>query len=476
MHILDFQNFYLVGVKGVAMTALAQCLIDAGKHVRGCDVEDQFVTEKILTQLQVAIDSGFTHSLPEGVDCVIFTAAHNGSSNPVVLSAHQQQIPTLTHAEALADICNQKQGVVVSGVGGKSTTSAMIAWILDKTGNQPSFAVGVGNIPGLEKTGQWHPDSQVFVAEADEYATDPAAIASGSELVPRFAFFKPSITVCTNLKFDHPDVYRDFAHTQQVFGDFFTQLKPQGVLVVNGDDRTLLELAAQTQAQRPDIVVETYGENESSSLQISAYKSQDGVTTATLKHRGATAQLALRIPGKYNIQNAAAAVLVSLKLGLTLELACQALATFNSTQRRAEFIGEKRGVLYYDDYAHHPSEIQQVIHAFRDWYPHRKLVVAFQAHTLSRTKALFELFGSAFAAADEVAMLDIFTSAREVDDKSITSDDLCAEIKKQAPHVQAVNYHTLPRLAEYLASEIEPESVVLTLGAGDIYKVHDLIR
>ena len=224
MHILDYQSFYLVGIKGVAMTALAQCLLDAGKVVKGCDVAEDFVTEKILSKLQIQIDAGFDHELPSNTDCVVFTAAHNGSSNAMVTKAQHLEIQTFTHAQALAELFNQKQGIAVAGVGGKSTTSAMIAWILEKTGQNPSFAIGVGNIPGLNKTGQWLSDSKVFVVEADEYATDPAAMATGSELVPRFAFYKPEITVCTNLKYDHPDVYRNFVHTQQVFADFFCQL------------------------------------------------------------------------------------------------------------------------------------------------------------------------------------------------------------------------------------------------------------
>jgi UDP-N-acetylmuramate--alanine ligase len=227
---------------------------------------------------------------------------------------------------------------------------------------------------------------------------------------------------------------------------------------------------------RSDITALSFGETAVADLQILSYQSQPGLTLATLKHQNQSYELKLRIPGKFNIRNAAAAILVCHELGIEIDLSCSLLANFRSTQRRSEFIGEKNGVLYYDDYAHHPSEVQQVLSAFRDWFPDRRLIVAFQSHTLSRTKSLFDQFSSAFSAADEVAMIDIFTSARESDDGSVTSEQLCAAIEKKSPKLIAKNYQTLDRLADHLASVTKTGDVVLTVGAGDIYKVHELIK
>jgi UDP-N-acetylmuramate--alanine ligase len=486
MNILEYNSFYLVGIKGVALTALAQCLVDAGKKVSGSDVAEEFVTQKILDRLKIKVDHGFEKKIPKQVECVIYTAAHQSNQNPQVVQAAGQKIPTLSHAEALASLFNQKKGIAVCGVGGKSTTSAMIAWIFAKATQElktppQSFAVGVGNIPGLDKTGQWNsdPQSYYFVAEADEYVTDPSAPTRGEEITPRFSFLKPFVTVCTNLRFDHPDVYKDFEHTKQVYAQFFGQISGNGALIINADDTALVELAQQVMAEQKDPEqaphLYSFGMTEMASLQMTAFESSEGKTISTITDHSKTYQLTLAIPGKFNAMNALAAVAVCNGLGIPLEDAMNCLLDFHSTMRRSEFIGKKNGVTYYDDYAHHPNEIQQVIQAFKEWYPQQKVIVAFQSHTYSRTKALFNEFADAFADADEVVMADIFSSAREEKDESISSDLLCAEIKKRFPQLEAKNLKTNEALAEYCKTELHEGDILLTLGAGDIYKVHDLI-
>lgn len=475
----EYSSFYLVGIKGVAMTALAQCLVDAGKKVAGCDVAEAFVTQPLLDRLRVSIDKGFTHPLPTDVECVIYTAAHQGQYNPLVQAARNQHIPCLSHAEALADLFNEKQGIAVCGVGGKSTTSAMIAWILSYWQNpaqadpEVSFAVGVGNIPGLNKTGQWSATGPYFVAEADEYVIDPSAPSRGEPITPRFSFMKPTLTVCTNLSFDHPDVYKNFDHTLETFGTFFRQIKPGGTLVTAVTNQPYIE-KMQTQHQVTARVV-YYGDDDTAEVKLTTYASEAGLTTATVVHQQQEYTLQLNVPGKFNVLNAVAALTVAQKVGIPLTQACAALATFHSTQRRSEFMGEKKGVKYYDDYAHHPNEVQNIIHAFKEWFPHQKLVVAFQSHTFSRTKALFTEFVSAFAEADQVVMIDIFPSAREAFDSSITSDMLCQAITTRYPHMSAQNLKTLPALAEWCVTHLQPGDICLTVGAGDIYHLHDLV-
>jgi UDP-N-acetylmuramate--alanine ligase len=213
-NLLDYHRFYLVGIKGVAMTALANCLHDAGKQIRGSDVAEDFVTLNQLQAINCPIDTSFEPNLINQSECVIYTAAHQGPQNPQVVAARAAGIPTFSHAEALGFLFNQKKGLAVCGVGGKSTTSAMITWIMchttTPTTDQPSYAIGVGKIPGLAKTGQWQADNAYFVAEADEYVTDPHATTRGEKITPRFSYLRPFITVCTNLRYDHPDVYKNF--------------------------------------------------------------------------------------------------------------------------------------------------------------------------------------------------------------------------------------------------------------------------
>ncbi len=488
MNLLSYQSFYLVGIKGVAMTALAQCLLDAGKKVTGSDVAEDFVTQPLLDKLGVKINVGFDERLPKHVDCVIFTAAHGAQRNPQVLQAVEREIPTLPHAQALAELFNAKKGIAVCGVGGKSTTSAMIAWILDHAAQAElnagvSFAIGVGNIPGLDKTGQWQAKSEYFVAEADEYVIDPAAVKNAQSITPRFSFLKPYITVCTNLHFDHPDVYRDFEHTKQEYGKFFSGIKENGSLIINGDNDDLVELAEQViedalDSNSTDRQLFQFGKSAAADFKLTDFQSAAGWTEAKLFHKLYEEEfvLKLQIPGEFNVLNAMAAILAAEEAGVPIEESIEYLASFRSTLRRAEYIGEKRGVKFYDDYAHHPDEIAKVIHAFREWFPDQRLVVAFQSHTFSRTKALFNDFVDAFQEVDEVTMINIFASAREQSDDSVSSDLLCEEIHDKYPNITAHNLGSIHALAGYLHDDLHKGNVCLTIGAGDIYQVHDLLK
>lgn len=464
-----YDNFYLVGIKGVAMTSIAQCLLDMGKQVKGSDVQEDFVTENILLATKIQIDYSFDTLLPAHTDCVIYTSAHQGPLNPQVLQSQKNNIATFSQAEALGFLFNEKKGIAVCGVGGKSTTSAMITWILHKTGYNPSYSVGVGNIPGLDKTGSWSENSEYFVAEADEYVIDTNAKAEGKAITPRFSFLQPFITVCTNLAFDHPDVYTDFNHTKEVYSQFFLQLKEGGTFVFNELNRQIL----------PEFVKEkgiSFGTTDNATFQYTYLPAQssEGKTVATIKttihHTSYT--LTLCIPGEFNIANAVAAVAATTIIGVDINQAIDALKDFHSTMRRFEYIGDKDGVKYYDDYAHHPSEIKAAIKALSDWYPHQRKIIVFQSHTYSRTKQLFDDFVEALITADEVYLIDIFASAREAYDPTISSDMLVAAVQHKNPDVKIQNVKTIENVAQTLKHTVQAGDVVLTLGAGDIYKVH----
>ncbi|NCN87809.1 MAG: UDP-N-acetylmuramate--L-alanine ligase [Candidatus Pacebacteria bacterium] len=464
------QKFFLMGIKGVAMTSLAQLLVDAGKNVSGVDVKEDFVTKKILSRLGIEISNDFGMDLPDDIDCVIYTAAHQGPNNPIVLQAGNKGLPVYSHAEALSEFFNIKKGIAVCGVGGKSSTSAMITHIFEQVDPQ-SFSVGVGNISGINKTGSYLPDSKYFIAEADEYVTDPSAPSKGLEINPRFFYLQPFITVCTNLEFDHPDVYRDFEHTKSVYKTFFNSNNQEGSLIINGDDQDLLELAEQVSLRKY-----TFGERSENDLRLVEYHAVEGSVGAKLLHQREDYLLKLVVPGKYNVFNAMAAILACLEAGVSIEDSIKALETFNSTMRRFEYIGEKNGVKYYDDYAHHPHEIKKVIKALSEWYPNNRKVIAFQSHTFSRTKQLFGDFITSFDDADKLLMIDIFASAREPLDPSITSDLMCQEINKTNPQLEAENLGSINHLANYFNTKLELGDIVLTIGAGNIYEVHDLVE
>jgi UDP-N-acetylmuramate--alanine ligase len=350
----------LVGIKGVAMTALAQCLLDVGKTVRGSDVAETFVTQPILDQRHILIDVGFTTQLPETTECVIYTAAHQAQENSQVVEARTRGLPLYSHAEALGQLFNAKKGIAVCGVGGKSTISAMIAWILEHTQQHPSYAVGVGAILDMPNTGHWSEQGEYFVAEADEYVTDPTAPRKRLPITPRFSYLKPHITVCTHLLYDHPDVYHDFAHTQKVFGQFFSQTQPGGAVITLQADKQHIQPIVPPHVQHIGV-----GDGGACWIDSRSLRIHDGHATAEIVVSGGTRHtLSLQLPGRYNLENALMAVTAAVQAGVTWENACAALATFRSTKRRFEHLGtSKEGVILYDDYAHHPRELSAVIAA-----------------------------------------------------------------------------------------------------------------
>ena len=476
MNIFKAKKIHLTGIKGVAMTSLAQILLDMGKQVTGSDVPEDFVTKDILSKLDIKISPLPIDSIdhvstncqlqPTNYDLLIYTAAHGGPQNPQILQAIERGIPTLSQAEALAEIFNQKKGIAVCGVGGKSTVSAMIVWILHKLGKNPSFSVGVGNIPGIGKTGHWDKKSEYFVAEADEYVTDPGA----KEVTPRFSFLKPWLTVCTNIEFDHPDVYQNFDQTVKVFNHFFSQIKPNGHLIANIESQGEIKSSDHFQ-------LSFFGPTDKSNYhyEYDLINSKDGHTFGSLKINSQIYEIKLQIPGVYNVANAVAAVAACEKLGISVSESLEALKTFNSTQRRFEFKNEKNGVKFYDDYAHHPSEIKAAVQALIDWFPQKKKFIAFQPHTFSRTKILLnefvEVFGELAEKVDGIFLLDIFASARESEDLEISSDLLTQKIKKLKPKSLVENVQNIKNL-KAIFENLPPNSVALTLGAGDIYKVY----
>lgn len=475
-NLLHYTHFYLVGVKGVAMTAMAQLLIDAKKTVTGCDVSEEFVTQETLNSLKIHTDTGFDHEIPESINCVIYTSAHSGKSNPIVQQAVKKNIPCFSHAEALALLTQNKKTIAVCGVGGKSTVSAMIAWIFENLSIPISYSVGVGTIPKLNRAAKYAAKSEFFVVEADEYVTDTSAKKNNEPITPRFSYFHPNITVATNIVFDHPDVYEDFDDTKEHFEAFFNQIQSNGTLVLSQQAATLnLSSSAQKQI--------IFGKNTESNISyiFDPKKQKPGVTVATIVEKLSTNSptqhaLELLVPGEYNIKNALAAVTACFVAGIPIQDSINALKAFSSTQRRFELKKQQRSITFYDDYAHHPKEIVSAIKALNSWYPDTKKIIAFQPHTYSRTKQLLHEFVHSFKDAETVLLLDIFASAREAEDASISSDMLTKKIKELYPNLDIENVHTIHKLKEKLATlDQNRATVVLTLGAGDIYKVHDMI-
>ncbi len=444
------KRIHFVGIKGVAMAALAVWATEAGYHVSGSDISEEFPSDEVLAQGGITAlefsPKNITHIRP---DLVIYTGAHGGRDSEEVVEAEAQGIPVLPHGKALGLIMEDNKQVSVAGSHGKTTTSAMIATILISSGLDASYAIGCGEIRGLGLPGHKGKKS-IFVAEADEYITDP-----NHDSTPRFLWQHPDVLVVTNIDFDHPDAYASLTAVQ----DAFVKLQKQSKLtIVNADDPASRVLESSV----------TYGFSPRAEFRVTNVRSGAEQTFFTLFERGmAVGEFTLKVPGRHNALNAAAAALACRSLGVPWEDIKKGLQVFGGTKRRFEFVGAIGETRVYDDYAHHPKEIIATLAAVREWYPRRRIIAVFQPHTYSRTKALLSEFSRAFTNAHKVIITDIYSSARESGSQGISGKTLVEETAKH--HTDVLYAPDFSHAAALLREHMQPGDVIIFMGAGDIY-------
>lgn len=461
MKVEDIRHIHFVGIKGVGMTAMALYAQDMGKRVTGSDVQEQFVTEEILSRRKIAVSHAmYSDTLPKGTDALIYSAAF--PNNPKITNAQHLGLPVLSYAQALGQLTIGKELIATCGVGGKSTTAAMIATILEECNYNPAFLVGVGSIHNLGAPGRWSTGKHVIV-EADEYVAVP-----GIDRTPKFLYLSPSVIVVTNIEFDHPDVYRDPGTTQEVFRKFFQRLPENGLLVANIDSQSLQEVLRKLKSDGTGHSIVTYGFSPQADWRVDKVVIRKGKTHFRVSYQRVTQEGELSVPGKFNAANATAALIVANHLGIGNEQAIRALSKFQGTQRRFQKIGVVSGIEVWDDYAHHPKQIQVTLHAAREWFSKKRLVIVFQPHTYSRTKALLVEFAKSLSLADEIVITDIYASAREQPDPNISSEILTAVTKQYNNNTRFLPEGAVLR---YLRKSLKKGDVLMTLGAGDVYRI-----
>jgi UDP-N-acetylmuramate--alanine ligase len=457
MDVLNAKHIHFVGIKGVAMAALALYCKQKGIKVTGSDVADEFPTDQELKNAKIPVLVGFD---PQNIsdkfapDVVIYTGAHGGRENPIVVAALATNIPVFAHGQALGIFMEEQRQIVVAGSHGKTTTSAMIATILTHAGTHPSYAIGCGSInttmvAGRYGKGDW------FIAEGDEYVTD-----RGHDDTPRFLWTAPEILVVTNIDFDHPDAYANLEAVQDAFVKLTQKQRGMKLAIVNVDD-------APSNCLLGHNPLVTYGFSPRADVRIERVSASAGRMFFTLTRGGVElGEFALAVPGRHNVLNATAAILASEATGLGLDTVKEGLVTFTGTKRRFEKIGEHGNIEYYDDYAHHPHEIEATLAAAKSWFPKRRIIAVFQPHTYSRTKALLPEFSRAFRDASCVLLADIYASAREHDTLGITGASLVEETSKN--HSQVFWTKDEDAILQKLSVITKPNDVVLFMGAGDI--------
>lgn len=458
MDLNKVKSIHFVGIKGVAMTALAILAKEKGIEVTGSDVEEVFPTDSTLNRFSIPYQKGFNDShLPINLDLVIYTGAHKGINNIEVQEALNRGIPVLPHGKALGLFMRGFRGITVAGSHGKTTTSALLAHVLTYLGKDPSFAIGCGEILSLKTPGHAG-RGEFFVAEGDEYVTDPVA-----DKTPRFMWQKPEVLVITNIDFDHPDVYKDLEAVKMAFITLANSLPLNATIILNTDNREVMKIAPKLER-----TIITYGEKKTADFRLQNFVSRSGSAQFEVAYgKNTYGPFILQIPGVHNAQNAAGAVAALMTLGFEAEKLREVLTSFTGTKRRFELVGQKNGKLLYDDYAHHPTEIQATLAGVKKWYPDKRLMVIFQPHTYSRTQSLLSEFGKSFSDADLVILTEIYASAREKPIPGISGQVLFEEVRKRHKGV-----HFAPNrndVLQYLMATVRPNDLVLTMGAGNIY-------
>ncbi len=418
---------YLIGIKGVGMTALAQVLQSKGIKVLGSDTPEKFFTDKVLRKIGVSFKEGFKkENVPANFDLAISSAAYLGEkiTNVEVAEVLKRKKPLLSYAQVLGLLFEKYYGIAVAGTHGKSTTTAMLGFILEKAGFEPTVIAGteIINWQSNARAGQ----SEYLVAEADEYRES-------------FLNYSPQGLIITNLEYDHPDFFKSFAAYQKAFRKIARKVPRQGFIIINKKDPEVKKIV-------------------------------QGVSARVIEYDPDKASLRLLLPGKHNLLNALAAQAASLELGVSESLSKKALLEFKGIRRRFEIKKKERGITFIDDYAHHPTEIKASLTAARESYPGKVIWAVFQPHTFSRTKALLPDFIKSFDQADKVIILDIYGSAREKVGK-VHSLDLVRGIFRRNKN-QLVKY--IPQLEEakeYLKKHAQSGDIVLAIGAGDVWKI-----
>ncbi len=431
------------------MNGIAEVLLNKGYTVTGSDLALGEVTAR-LEELGATVYEGHDAANVRGADVVVVSTAV-GSDNPEVLEARRMNVPVIPRAEMLAELMRMSYGIAVSGAHGKTTTTSLIGAVLTSGGYDPTVVVG-GRVRAFGShviLGQ----GKFMVAEADE--------SDGS-----FLNLVPTIAVITNIDVEHLDYYKGgLEEIKNSFVRFANKVPFFGAAIVCLDDPNISSVV-----HRIDRRILTYGIHRKARVTASDVKAAGMGTEFTVHADGdRLGVIELPMPGFHNVYNALAAVCVGLEVGVTFDAIADALCEFEGVSRRFEIVGETGGILVLDDYGHHPTEIEAVLKAARSVWPDRRLVVVFQPHRYTRTQALCHTFGTCFDDADLVLLADIYAAGEKK--MANVSSHLILEAAREHGHGAAYYVGDLTSACESLMRQARPGDVVITLGAGDVWKV-----
>ena len=450
------RRVHFVGIGGIGMSGIAELLVNLGYAVTGSDLRRSEITDR-LASLGVGTSIGHDARNLGDADVVVVSSAVQ-ADNPEVVAARTRHVPVIPRAEMLAELMRLRAGIAIAGTHGKTTTTSMVAWMLERAGLDPTAVIG-GRLSAFGSNARLG-RGQYMVAEADE--SDRS-----------FLKLSPTIALVTNIDREHMEAYGTFERLVDAFADFAGSVPFYGAVIACVDDGPVAALLPRLTRR-----IVTYGFSESADVRgiEPVTDGQSGRCRVQYLVRGipdgtGAGVLTLSVPGRHNLQNALGAIAVGLEIGVPFDRIVAALAEFRGAERRYQVRGTVNGITIVDDYGHHPTEIAAVLRAARDGRPAR-IVAVFQPHRYSRTRDLLDEFGPALALADMVVLTDIY-AAGEPPIPGINLDTLAAAVRGTVPDL-----HVVPNLDDAAAAIgrlARPGDVVVTLGAGSIGTLPDRI-
>ena len=452
MYQIDFNHpssIYFVGIGGISMSGLAEILADAGFRVSGSDRSKSPLTETLERKGITVFYGQRATNITDDIDCDVFTSAIH-KDNPEYIATMEKGIPHLTRAQLLGEIMqNYKTPIAISGTHGKTTTTSMVSEILLHAGTDPTLSIGgmLKSIGGNIRVG----NTDLFVTEACEYTNS-------------FLSFFPRIGMFLNIEEDHLDFFKDINDIRCSFRKFAGNTLADGATIINGEIADHQELTDGLPQQ-----IITYGFDDSCEYYADnlTYDDKACPSFTAMHNKEAICEIKLAVPGRHNAGNAMAAIALACTMGISTDAIIRGLDAFHGANRRFQYKGTVDGVTIIDDYAHHPTEIRATLTAAQK-YPHKRLVLVFQPHTYSRTKAFLDDFAEVLSMADVIVLADIF-AAREQNTFGVSSKDILERLTAKGK--DAHYFPSFEEIEKFLLKNCMNGDLLITMGAGNVVEI-----
>jgi UDP-N-acetylmuramate--alanine ligase len=444
----SIHTVHFVGIGGIGMSGIAEILLDQGFAVTGSDLSRSDVTERLESQ-GAKVMIGHAPENIQGAEVVVYSSAVKPDENPETIEAMRRKIPIIRRAEMLAEVTRMKYGIAVAGTHGKTTTTSMVGLVLIEGGIDPTVIVG-GRTSALDGSNARLGHGEWTVVEADEFDRS-------------FLSLSPTVAVITNMEREHLDIYSGFEDIKKTFTEFANKVPFYGFVALCFDEPALLDILPHLKRRYI-----SFGTTPQCDVRaVDMVYTERSSTFTVIRHGETLGEIMVGVPGNHNVKNAMAAVAVALEIGVSFDAIARALAGFTGVYRRFEVKGEVNDVLVIDDYAHHPTEVQAMLDAVRRG-SRRRIIAIFQPHTYTRTRDFYEDFGKSFYNADIALFTDIYP-ARERPIQGITGE-LIAASAMAFGHRNVLYIPDRNDIAARAMELIQPGDIVVTMGAGDIWK------